>query len=75
MWTTDRRVSRALSATTIIGLISCMRKLIENKKLGDSKYYNAGFAKMKIDFSPEEFLFKSSHWKDLGDRIYKECFR
>lgn len=76
MWTTDQKVSRVLTATTITGLVHCMRVLIENNKRGDINHYDKGFKKLtsKIDFTPEEFTYKSSHWKDLGDKIYETCF-
>lgn len=74
MWTPNKKVSRVLTTTTINGLVFCMRKLIENDKLGDISYYANGFAKMRIKFDPKRFTYKSSHWKDLGDRLYKECF-
>ena len=77
MWTTDQKVSRVLTATTITGLIHCMRILIENNKRGDINHYDKGFKKLtgKIDFTPGKFTYKSSHWKDLGDKIYDICFK
>lgn len=77
MWTTDQKISRVLTATTITGLIHCMRVLIENNKRGDLNYYDNCFKKLtgKIDFTPEKFTYKSSHWKDLGDKMYDSCFK
>lgn len=77
MWTTNQKISRALTATTITGLIHCMKILIENNKCGDFKYYDRKFKKLsaKIDFAPARFNYKSSHWKDLGDEIYDVCFK
>lgn len=77
MWTTDQKASRVLTATTITGLIHCMRVLIENNKRGDLSYYDKGFKKLvgKIEFTPGKFMYKSSHWKDLGDKIYDTCFK
>jgi DGQHR domain-containing protein len=77
MWTTDQKVSRVLTATTITGLIHCMRVMIENKKRGKFNKYDKGFKKLagKIDFTPAKFSYKSSHWKDLGDKIYETCFK
>ena len=77
MWTTDKKVSRVLTATTITGLIQCMRVLIEKKKRGNFNYYDKGFKKLsgKIPFTPGKFTYKSSHWKDLGDKICKTCFK
>jgi DGQHR domain-containing protein len=75
LWTTDRKISRALSATTINGLIFCMRQLIVSGRVGDTfEYYGDRFTKMKIDFRPAQFPYKSSHWRDLGDVLFKECF-
>lgn len=77
MWTVDQKMSRVLTATTITGVIHCMRVLIEKNKRGDFGYYDKGFRKLtgKIDFTPERFTYKSSHWKDLGDKIYDICFK
>ncbi|HAL44848.1 MAG: hypothetical protein A2Y07_01335 [Planctomycetes bacterium GWF2_50_10] len=74
IWSTDQKVSRALTITTINGLIYCIRKLIETKQLGNFEYYKAAFKNLKIDFKPTKFTYKSSHWKDLGDKIFSECF-
>ena len=74
MWTTDKKVSRALTTTTINGLIFCLRKLIENRKTGDYDYYKREFEKMMVDFEPEKFVYKSSNWKSLGEKIYYDCF-
>ena len=48
VWTTDRKVSRALTTTTINGLIYCLRLLIINEKLGDHDYYERRLKKLKI---------------------------
>jgi hypothetical protein len=74
MWTLDRTVSRVLNATTINGLIYTMRRLViaDNVlKFGD---YRSRFSELKVSFSPGKFKFKSSHWKDLGDKILADCF-
>lgn len=75
MWTADKKASRVLTTTTINGLIFCIRKLIENRQINDFNYYNKAFRKMKISFSPNQFIYKSSHWKDLGEKIYNQCFK
>ena len=77
LWTTDQKISRVLTATTVTGLVHCMKILIENKKRGDFDYYDKCFRKLagKIDFTPRNFTYKSSHWKDLGDKIYEVCFK
>lgn len=74
LWTTDRKVSRALTTTTINGLIYCLRRLIIDDKLGNYECYERAFKKLKISFAPEKFTYKSSHWKNLGDKIYEQCF-
>lgn len=75
LWTTDRRTSRALSTTTINGLIFCMRQLIVNDKVGnDFEYYRSRFRHMEIDFRPGLFEYKSSHWRELGKLLFKQCF-
>ncbi len=74
LWTTDKKISRVLTTTTINGLIFCLRRLIENRKTGDFSYYKNAFKKMDIDFKPDNFDFKSSHWKGLGEKLYKDCF-
>jgi DGQHR domain-containing protein len=74
MWVNDNKLSRVLTTTTINGLIFCLRKLIENNKIKDGEYYRQGFSNLKINFKPEFFRYKSSHWKALGDEIYKQCF-
>lgn len=74
MWTDDRKVSSVLTTTTINGLIFCMRCLLENNKLQDFDGYLKGFKKMQVNFAKSKFRFKSSHWKELGERLFKECF-
>ncbi|NLZ04939.1 MAG: DGQHR domain-containing protein [Phycisphaerae bacterium] len=74
MWTTDRKKSRALTTTTINGLIFCLRLLIEKDALGDFDYYRAGFSNMKVSFKPERFTYRSSHWKSLGEELFEQCF-
>ena len=74
LWTLDKKVSRVLTTTTINGLIFCLRKLIENGKRGDYDKYARAFGKLSIDFRPGKFTYKSSHWKDLGEEIYRQCF-
>jgi DGQHR domain-containing protein len=75
LFTLDKKVSRALSATAINGVIYCLRKLIESKHRTESHdAYLKSFQKLKIDYSAKGFKYKSSHWKDLGDEIYSQCF-
>lgn len=74
LWTTDRKRSRLLTTTTINGLVFCMRLLLENQKLGSFEYYLQGFERLKLDFRPGKFQYKSSHWRKLGKEIYEQCF-
>jgi DGQHR domain-containing protein len=75
LYTLDRKESRALTATAINGVIFCLRKIIETKgKTGDYEYYNKAFSKLKIEYHPQKFKYKSSHWKELGEEMYKQCF-
>jgi DGQHR domain-containing protein len=76
LWDVNRKRSRVLTTTTINGLISCLRELIEKGKTGDFDYYKRCFSKLNTDnFKPENFKYKSSHWKALGTDLYDQCFR
>jgi DGQHR domain-containing protein len=75
MWTTDKKKSAVLTTITINGLIFCIRKLIENDKLDSFENYKIKLKKLNIDFAVGKFNYKSSHWKDLGDAIYNQCFK
>lgn len=70
----NQKVSRALTSTAINGVVFCLRKVIENNKTGDIEYYKKAFNRLDINFIPSKFLYKSSHWKALGDKIYEQCF-
>jgi len=74
LWTSDKKASRVLTTTTINGLIFCLRLLIKNNKLGNFEYYKRSFENMDIDFRANHFNYKSSHWKDLGEMLYSQCF-
>lgn len=73
-WTPKRAESRALSITMINGLIFCLRKIVAKDSLLGFQEYKDAFAKMKLDFSPKQFIYKSSHWRALGDQLYSQCF-
>ncbi len=75
MWTVDRKKSRALTTTGVNGVIFCIRRLVENGKITTVDEYKKAFPKMTQDFKPSGFKFKSSHWRELGDRIFKQCFQ
>ena len=71
LWTTDKKISRFLTTTTINGLISCLRLLIENKKTGDFNYYNSKLKDIdKFNFK----TYKSSQWRSLGKELYDKYF-
>lgn len=83
MWTHDQKISKALTATTINGLIHCLRLLIRDGKTGDILFYKSKFKDIekKVSFLPGQntngddyFPYKSSHWKALGEEIYNKCF-
>jgi DGQHR domain-containing protein len=74
LWTLDRKRSRALSTTAINGVVFCLRMLLQMNKTTDLDGYKKSFKKLQIDYAPKKFKFKSSHWKDLGERILSECF-
>lgn len=74
MYTLEKDKSRALFATAINWVIFCLRRLTIDKTLYSVSEYTTKLDKLSIDFSPEKFKFKSSHWKDLWDEIYNQCF-
>jgi DGQHR domain-containing protein len=74
LWTLNRKVSRALSTTAVNGVIFCLRYLLQHNKTRDLEGYKTGFKRLKVDFTPKNFKFRSSHWKELGERMAKECF-
>lgn len=75
LWTTDRKISKALTTTTINGLIFCLRRLILEGKTGDFDHYAGQLEYLDLNFSSEkDFKYKSSHWRALGDKIYDDCF-
>jgi hypothetical protein len=74
MWNLDRKVSRALSTTSINGLIFCLRLLLEQSKTSTMDGYKAAFKNLTLDYTPKKFKYKSSHWRSLGEKIVKDCF-
>jgi DGQHR domain-containing protein len=74
LWTLDRKISRALTTTAINGLIFALRRLLRERKTTTLDGYKRAFAKMKIDFTPGKFRYRSSHWRALGDKIVDQCF-
>lgn len=74
LWTPDLKISRVLTTTTINGLVFCLRRLIQEKKIGNEAYYKSNFGKLDIDFHPEKFQYRSSHWRELGKNIFEKCF-
>jgi DGQHR domain-containing protein len=75
MWVTNKKVSRALTTTTINGLVFCLRRVIREDKTGTAASYYEAFQKRRVDFSPENFAYHSSHWRALGRKLYEECFK
>ena len=74
LWTLDRKKSLALTTTAINGVIHCMRLLVEKEKTTTMDGYKKAFSKLAIDFSKSGFKYKSSHWGDLGEKIFTQCF-
>jgi DGQHR domain-containing protein len=74
LWDTDKKKSRALTTTTINGLIFCLRELVRNGKTSNTQFYQSSFSKSTMDFRPQGFTFKSSHWRELGRKLYDQCF-
>lgn len=74
LWTLDRKVSRALTTTAVNGLIFALRRLLREGKTTTLNGYMRAFRKMKVDFTPGKFLYRSSHWSDFGDKIVDQCF-
>lgn len=75
MWSTDRKISRALTTTTINGLIFCMRQIIQDGKVANAASYAKAFKRCKVDFTPDNYTYRSSHWRDLGNTLYDMCFK
>lgn len=71
-WKIDRNDPNAIiNVTTIIGLLVCLRLLIENNKTGDSQYYKkklAGVSRTHIKG------YKSSQYTKLGQDLYRRFF-
>lgn len=75
MWVSNQKISRVLTTTTINGVIFCLRKILAEKNLTYSfDEYENKLAKLQIDFRPGNYQYKSSHWKDLGEDMYNQCF-
>jgi DGQHR domain-containing protein len=75
MWTTDREKSRVLNATSINGLIYAMRLIVAQRPPPSFEEARKRFKKITVSFEPSKFRYKSSHWKDLGERIFNDCFK
>ncbi len=71
-WTTDKDVKgKVLTTTAINGFIICLRKIIENGKLGDQKFYESKLSKINtFDFSK----YKSSQYGQMGRDLYDNFF-
>ncbi len=71
-WTTDRnQKNRALSVTVVNGLIICLRKMIETRKISTfPKYQESMKAIKRFPFG----RYKSSQYSRMAEDIYKEYF-
>lgn len=75
MWDRDQKKSRALTITTINGVIFCLRMLVSEGRLPTREGYMQAFTKLGLNFSPQGFTYKSSNWKSLGEEIHRQCFK
>jgi DGQHR domain-containing protein len=71
LWTTNQKISKFLTVTSINGLINCLRLLIENDKTDEIDYYQEKLKKIS-EFKFEDY--KSSQYRALGKRLYDEFF-
>jgi DGQHR domain-containing protein len=71
LWTTNKKISKFLTVTSINGLINCLRLLIENDKTNEIDYYQEKLKKIS-EFKFEDY--KSSQYRALGKRLYDEFF-
>lgn len=63
--------SKLLTPTSINGFIKCLRLILENKKDRGFEKYKTKLINLKgFDFSP----YKSSHWNQLGNKLYVDFF-
>ncbi len=71
-WTTNKdKKGKVLSTTAINGFIICLRKIIENGKIGDQKFYEKKLNEINtFDFS----LYKSSQYGQMGRDLYEKYF-
>jgi DGQHR domain-containing protein len=71
-WTTKKdEKSKVLSTTAINGFIICLRKIIENGKIGDQKFYENKLSEINtFDFSK----YKSSQYGQMGRDFYDKFF-
>ena len=71
LWTTNQKISKFLTPTSINGLISCLRLLIQNNKTGEIDYYKEKLKEInKFKFEN----YKSSQWNSLGTELYNTYF-
>lgn len=71
-WTTDKGESnRVLTVTIINGFIICLRKIIENKKLGTFKKYKKSLENIdSFDFGK----YKSSQYARMAEDLFSSYF-
>lgn len=71
LWTTNQKISKFLTVTSINGLINCLRLLIENDKTDEIDYYQEKLKKIS-EFKFEDY--KSSQYRVLGEKLYDDFF-
>jgi DGQHR domain-containing protein len=72
-WVVDEfKKNTTLTPTVINGFIVCLRLLVLNKKIATKDAYEKKFSGLdKFDFS----IYKSSHWRALGEKLYDQFFK
>lgn len=71
-WTTSKdEKNKVLSTTALNGFIICLRKLIEEGKMGDQQFYEGKLKNIdSFDFS----IYKSSQYGQMSRDLYDEFF-
>ena len=68
---TQEKPQGILSTNSINGFIICLRKLVQNNKTGDFRYYKSKLKDLKeVDFQG----YVSSTYSALAEEIYTKCF-
>lgn len=74
LWTTERKISRALSVTSINGLIFCFRDVVAKKGFMTFDDYHHALSRLDLNYAPSSFGYRSSGYRALGIYIFDKCF-